>query len=107
MRARNINGRRDDPNASFISQVLGYPETPHGLIPRSFIADILREGVEELHGLASFHVPIVVRVRALADESRWDEFCMAEGATTINENGFVTVCYAEACDPEVFDLTGA
>ena len=73
MRARNINGRRDDPNASFISQVLGYPETPHGLIPRSFIADILREGVEELHGLASFHVPIVVRVRALADESRWDE----------------------------------
>ncbi len=32
---------------------------------------------------------------------------MAEGATTINENGFVTVCYAEACDPEVFDLTGA
>ena len=39
--------------------------------------------------------------------TRWDEFCMAEGATTINENGFVTVCYAEACDPEVFDLTGA
>jgi hypothetical protein len=33
---------------------------------------------------------------------------MAESATTINENGVRrAVCCAEACDPEVFDLTGA
>jgi hypothetical protein len=44
----------------------------------------------------------------LPDENRWDEFCMAHSATTINEN---VVCWqyavAEACGPEVFDLTGA
>jgi hypothetical protein len=39
---------------------------------------------------------------------RWDEFCMAPSATTINENGVsLAVCWAEACGPEVFDLTGA
>lgn len=47
-RSRNINGRRDDPNAKFIAQVLGFVETPHGLIPRSFITDVLREGAANI-----------------------------------------------------------
>jgi len=38
---------------------------------------------------------------------RWDEFYMAPSATTMDENGSIAVCCAEACGPEVFDLTGA
>jgi hypothetical protein len=45
---------------------------------------------------------------AVVDEIRWDEFYMAPSATTINENGkHLAVCCAEACGPEVLDLTGA
>ena len=42
-------------------------------------------------------------------EIRWDEFCMADSATTINENGIRSVgsMLFEACGPEVFGLTGA
>jgi hypothetical protein len=47
-RSRRMNGWREDENAKFISQVLGYAETPHGLVERSFIADILREGAANI-----------------------------------------------------------
>ena len=43
----------------------------------------------------------------MVDENRWDEFYMAPSATTMNENGSIAVSCAEACGPEVFDLTGA
>ena len=42
------------------------------------------------------------------DANRWDEFYMAPRATTMNESGkHLAVCWAEACGPEVLDLTGA
>jgi hypothetical protein len=47
-RSRRMNGWREDESAKFISQVLGYAETPHGIIPRSFIADILRDGASNI-----------------------------------------------------------
>lgn len=47
-RSRKMNGWREDESAKFISQVLGYAETPHGIIPRSFIADVLREGAANI-----------------------------------------------------------
>jgi hypothetical protein len=47
-RARNLNGRREDPNARFIAQTLGLLPTPFGLIERSFIADILRDGASNI-----------------------------------------------------------
>jgi hypothetical protein len=47
-RSRKMSGWREDESAKFISQVLGYAETPHGLIPRSFIADVLREGASNI-----------------------------------------------------------
>src|SRR5208337_837357 len=40
--------RREDPNARFIAQVLGYLETPFGLIERSFMDDLLRAGSENI-----------------------------------------------------------
>jgi hypothetical protein len=43
-RARHGNGRRVDANAEFISKILGLIETPFGLIARSFVDDLLREG---------------------------------------------------------------
>lgn len=43
-RARQGNGRRIDGNAEFISKVLGLVETPFGLIARSFVDDLLRDG---------------------------------------------------------------
>jgi hypothetical protein len=43
-RARQGNGRRIDGNAEFISKVLGLIDTPFGLIARSFVDDLLRDG---------------------------------------------------------------
>lgn len=47
-RARQVYGRRDDPSAEFIAKVLGYAETPHGLVDREWIAGILREGAQKI-----------------------------------------------------------
>lgn len=46
--ARQNNGRREDPNARFIAQVLGLLETPFGLIEGSFVDDLLRAGSENI-----------------------------------------------------------
>jgi hypothetical protein len=47
-RARQLNGRREDPNAQFIAQVLGYAETPWGLIEREWINAQLRTGSQAI-----------------------------------------------------------
>jgi hypothetical protein len=47
-RARNMNERRDDPGARFISQTLGLLPTPFGLVARSFIDDLLRDGARNI-----------------------------------------------------------
>lgn len=47
-RARNLNGRRDDPSAQFISQVLGLAETPWGMIERAWINNHLRAGSQAI-----------------------------------------------------------
>jgi hypothetical protein len=47
-RVRQVNGRRDDPNAQFIAQVLGYAETPYGLIERERIVGLLRDGARNI-----------------------------------------------------------
>jgi hypothetical protein len=46
--ARQGRGRRDDPNARFITQVLNLVETPFGLIDRFFIEDLIRAGSENI-----------------------------------------------------------
>jgi hypothetical protein len=46
--ARQNHGRREDPNARFIAQVLGLLDTPFGLIERSFVDDQLRTGSENI-----------------------------------------------------------
>src|ERR1700733_8897589 len=46
--ARQNNGKPDDPNARFISQVLGLLDTPFGLFERSFVDDQLRTGSENI-----------------------------------------------------------
>ena len=43
-RSRQGNGRRSDGNAEFISKVLGLIDTPFGLVARSFVDDLLRDG---------------------------------------------------------------
>jgi hypothetical protein len=43
-RSRQGNGRRIDGNAEFISKVLGLIDTPFGLLARSFVDDLLRDG---------------------------------------------------------------
>lgn len=43
-RARQGNGRRIDASAEFIAKVLNLVETPWGLLARSFVDDLLREG---------------------------------------------------------------
>jgi hypothetical protein len=43
-RSRQGNGRREDASAEFISKILGLVETPFGLVARSFVDDLLREG---------------------------------------------------------------
>src|SRR5206468_12546784 len=47
-RSRGANGRREDPNLKFISQTLGLVPTPHGLLDRSFIEDVLRVGAQNI-----------------------------------------------------------
>jgi hypothetical protein len=47
-RARQGNGRREDPNAQFIAQVLGYEKTPYGLIERQWINAQLRAGSQAI-----------------------------------------------------------
>jgi hypothetical protein len=47
-RTRQIHGRRDGPNAEFIAKVLGYAETPFGLVQRSFIESLLRDGARNI-----------------------------------------------------------
>jgi len=48
--ARQNNGRPDNPNSTFIAQVMGLIETPFGLIERSFIRDLLRSGCQNIAG---------------------------------------------------------
>jgi hypothetical protein len=55
--ARQNNGRREDPNARFIAQVLGLLETPFGLIERSFVDDLLRSGSQEIAQCKSHQPP--------------------------------------------------
>jgi hypothetical protein len=43
-RSRQGNGRREDASAEFISKILGLVETPFGLLARSFVDDLLRDG---------------------------------------------------------------
>lgn len=47
-RARNMNGRRDNPSAEFIAKVLGYSSTPHGLVERDWVNRLLRAGAEAI-----------------------------------------------------------
>jgi hypothetical protein len=47
-RARQTNGRRDDPNAQFSAHVLGLFETPFGLVERSFVDGLLRDGARNI-----------------------------------------------------------
>ena len=46
--ARQNHGKRVDPSAQFIAQVLNLVETPHGLIDRSFVDNLLREGSQNI-----------------------------------------------------------
>jgi hypothetical protein len=57
-RARQINGRREDPNAQFIAQVLGYAETPWGLIEREWIDAQLRAGSQAIQRCRSHKPPV-------------------------------------------------
>jgi hypothetical protein len=47
-RSRGANGRKEDPNLKFISQTLGLVPTPHGLIDRSFIENVLRAAAQNI-----------------------------------------------------------
>jgi hypothetical protein len=47
-RARQVNGRRENPAAQFISQVLGLAETPYGMIERAWINHQLRAGAQAI-----------------------------------------------------------
>jgi hypothetical protein len=57
-RARQGNGRRIDGNAEFISKVLGMIETPFGLVARSFVDDLLREGSRNISRCRLHRVPL-------------------------------------------------
>jgi hypothetical protein len=46
--ARQRNGRRDDPNERFIAETLGLITTPFGLVERSFIDGLLRDGARNI-----------------------------------------------------------
>ena len=48
-RSRVLNGRKEDPNLKFISQILGMISTPYGLVERSFIESVLREGSQNIY----------------------------------------------------------
>ena len=47
-RARQANGPRENPTDEFISKVLGYSETPHGLIERGWVNAELRAGSQAI-----------------------------------------------------------
>jgi hypothetical protein len=47
-RARQMKGRRRDPNAEFISQTLKLPVTPHGLVDRDWVENLLRSNTVPL-----------------------------------------------------------
>lgn len=47
-RARQENGKREDPNAKFISQTLKLLSTPYGLIDREWFEALLRTNVEAI-----------------------------------------------------------
>jgi hypothetical protein len=48
-RSRALTGRSEDPNLRFISQTLGLVPTPFGLIERSFIESVLKEGSQNIY----------------------------------------------------------
>jgi hypothetical protein len=56
-RARQGNGRRIDASAEFISKVLGLVETPFGLIARSFVDELLRDGSKNISRCRLHHPP--------------------------------------------------
>src|ERR1700731_2857478 len=47
-RACALNGKRDDPNLSFIHHTLGLMVTPHGLIERQWFETLLRSNVDAI-----------------------------------------------------------
>ena len=47
-RARQVNGRREDPAAQFISRTLGLAETPFGLISREWVNNQMRTGAQAI-----------------------------------------------------------
>jgi hypothetical protein len=46
--ARKNNGRRENPNERFIAETLGLLTTPFGLVARSFIDGLLRDGARNI-----------------------------------------------------------
>lgn len=56
-RARNVSGRRENPAAEFLSKVMGYLETPVGLIDRSFVADMLLVGSDNIQRCRNHRPP--------------------------------------------------
>jgi hypothetical protein len=57
-RSRQGNGRRIDANAQFIAQVLGYAETPYGLIEREWINAQLRTDSQAIQRCRSHKPPV-------------------------------------------------
>ena len=56
--ARQSNGRREDPNERFIAQVLGFVETPFGLVEREWVDGLLRDGARNIARCKRHNPPI-------------------------------------------------
>jgi hypothetical protein len=69
-RSRQGNGRREDPNAQFIAQVLGYAETPYGLIEREWINAQLRAGSQAIQR-CKLHRPPECRCWSASRATLW------------------------------------
>ncbi len=69
-RARQANGRRDDPTDEFISKVLGFSETPFGRVERGWVNAQLRAGSQAIL-LCKYHRPPACRCWAASRASLW------------------------------------
>jgi hypothetical protein len=56
-RARQANSRRESPSTEFLSQVLGYAETPHGLIDRAWVNQQMRAGAQAIARCSNHRPP--------------------------------------------------
>jgi hypothetical protein len=56
-RARQINGRREDPSARFIHDTLGLTVTPYGLIEREWYEGQLKAGAEAIKRCRNHNPP--------------------------------------------------